>query len=111
MVHQTSSIDISKWEWRNLFGFISIIIDSMTSVFNTDASLPYNHDLFESLTVKERMKMDVEGTYVSNQAHWGSHGPRPERRVAPTTAKRFVISFIPFCPSGQGLATSLLPPL
>ncbi|KER28088.1 hypothetical protein T265_04999 [Opisthorchis viverrini] len=28
---------------------ITIIIDSMTSVFNTDASLPYNHDLFESL--------------------------------------------------------------
>ncbi|KER23118.1 hypothetical protein T265_08926 [Opisthorchis viverrini] len=24
----------------------------MTSVFNTDASLPYNHDLFESLIVK-----------------------------------------------------------
>ncbi|KER32035.1 hypothetical protein T265_01813 [Opisthorchis viverrini] len=30
-------------------GIIIIIIDSMTSVFNTDASLPYNHDLFESL--------------------------------------------------------------
>ncbi|KER26778.1 hypothetical protein T265_06059 [Opisthorchis viverrini] len=33
----------------------SIIIDSMTSVFNTDASLPYNHDLFESLIVKKRL--------------------------------------------------------
>ncbi|KER23176.1 hypothetical protein T265_08872 [Opisthorchis viverrini] len=32
------------------------IIDSMTSVFNTDASLPYNHDLFESLIVKKRVK-------------------------------------------------------
>ncbi|KER23864.1 hypothetical protein T265_08363 [Opisthorchis viverrini] len=31
-----------------------IIIDSMTSVFNTDASLPYNHDLLESLIVKKR---------------------------------------------------------
>ncbi|KAG5442591.1 hypothetical protein CSKR_113680 [Clonorchis sinensis] len=30
---------------------IIIIIDSMTSVFNTDASLPYNHDLFESLII------------------------------------------------------------
>ncbi|KER19490.1 hypothetical protein T265_11749 [Opisthorchis viverrini] len=29
--------------------FVIIIIESMTSVFNTDASLPYNHDLFESL--------------------------------------------------------------
>ncbi|GAA48716.1 hypothetical protein CLF_101948 [Clonorchis sinensis] len=42
---------------------IIIIIDSMTSVFNTDASLPYNHDLFESLIVKKRIKMDGEGTY------------------------------------------------
>ncbi|GAA52639.1 host cell factor [Clonorchis sinensis] len=41
---------------------IIIIIDSMTSVFNTDASLPYNHDLFESLIVKKRIKVDEEGT-------------------------------------------------
>ncbi|KER22167.1 hypothetical protein T265_09673 [Opisthorchis viverrini] len=42
---------------------IIIIIDSMTSVFNTDASLPYNHDLFKSLIVKKRVKVDGEGTY------------------------------------------------
>ncbi|KAG5442070.1 hypothetical protein CSKR_102838 [Clonorchis sinensis] len=30
----------------------------MTSVINTDASLPYNHDLFESLIVKKRIKID-----------------------------------------------------
>ncbi|GAA51778.1 retrovirus-related Pol polyprotein from type-1 retrotransposable element R2 [Clonorchis sinensis] len=36
--------------------FIIIIIDSMTSVFNTDASLPYNHDLFESPIVKKKNK-------------------------------------------------------
>ncbi|GAA57054.1 hypothetical protein CLF_112064 [Clonorchis sinensis] len=35
----------------------------MTSVFNTDASLPYNHGLFESPIVKKRIKMDGEGTY------------------------------------------------
>ncbi|GAA48321.1 hypothetical protein CLF_101464 [Clonorchis sinensis] len=29
----------------------------MTSVFNTDASLPYNHDLFESFIVKKRIKV------------------------------------------------------
>ncbi|KER20766.1 hypothetical protein T265_10753 [Opisthorchis viverrini] len=28
----------------------------MTTVLNTDASLPYNHDLFESLIIKKRMK-------------------------------------------------------
>ncbi|GAA50360.1 hypothetical protein CLF_104420 [Clonorchis sinensis] len=35
----------------------------MTSVFNTNALLPCNHDLFESLIVKKRIKMDGEGTY------------------------------------------------
>ncbi|GAA51155.1 hypothetical protein CLF_105655, partial [Clonorchis sinensis] len=42
---------------------VIIIIDSMPSVFNTDAPPPYNHDLFESLIVKKRIKMDGEGTY------------------------------------------------
>ncbi|KER22258.1 hypothetical protein T265_09620 [Opisthorchis viverrini] len=37
---------------------ITIIIDSMTSVFNTEASLPYNHDLFENRIVKKRVKVD-----------------------------------------------------
>ncbi|KER23322.1 hypothetical protein T265_08768 [Opisthorchis viverrini] len=36
---------------------IIIIIDSMTSVLNTNASLPYSHDLFESLIVKKRIKL------------------------------------------------------
>ncbi|GAA53872.1 ATP-dependent RNA helicase DDX1, partial [Clonorchis sinensis] len=36
--------------------FVIIIIDSMKSVFNSDASLPYNHDLFESLIVKKKIK-------------------------------------------------------
>ncbi|GAA56896.1 hypothetical protein CLF_111766 [Clonorchis sinensis] len=35
---------------------IIIIIESRTLVFNTDASLSYNHDLFESPTVKKRIK-------------------------------------------------------
>ncbi|GAA50444.1 hypothetical protein CLF_104549 [Clonorchis sinensis] len=39
-----------------------IIIDSMTSVFNANASLPQNHDLFKSLIVKKRTKVDAEGT-------------------------------------------------
>ncbi|GAA51458.1 intraflagellar transport protein 81 homolog, partial [Clonorchis sinensis] len=36
-----------------------IIADSMTSMFNTDASLPYNHDLFEILIVKKTIKVDA----------------------------------------------------
>ncbi|KER22078.1 hypothetical protein T265_09731 [Opisthorchis viverrini] len=31
----------------------------MTSVLNTNASLPYNHDLFESLIVKKRIKCEA----------------------------------------------------
>ncbi|KAG5441649.1 hypothetical protein CSKR_112016 [Clonorchis sinensis] len=38
------------------FQVVIIIIDSMTSVFNTDVPLLYNHDLFESLIVKKRIK-------------------------------------------------------
>ncbi|KAG5451728.1 hypothetical protein CSKR_102903 [Clonorchis sinensis] len=41
---------------------IIIIIISIISVFNTDALLPYNHDLFESLIVKKRIRVDREGT-------------------------------------------------
>ncbi|KER27355.1 hypothetical protein T265_05600 [Opisthorchis viverrini] len=40
-----------------------IITNSKTSAFNTDASLPYNHDLFESLFVKERIKLNGEGIW------------------------------------------------
>ncbi|GAA52017.1 oligosaccharyltransferase complex subunit gamma, partial [Clonorchis sinensis] len=43
----------------------SIIIGSTTSVFNTDASLPYNHDLFESLIVKKRIKL----TRIFSETH------------------------------------------
>ncbi|KAG5449295.1 cyclin-dependent kinase 5 [Clonorchis sinensis] len=75
----------TNFQNTKIFIFILIIIiDSITSVFNTDASLPYKHDLFETL-------------FVSNQAQWVSRGPHPGRRVAPTTPKRFMISFIPFC--------------
>ncbi|KAG5453231.1 hypothetical protein CSKR_111918 [Clonorchis sinensis] len=55
------SLDICN---HNPHRIIIIVIDSMTSVFNTDASLPYNHDLFEILIVKKRIKMDGEGTYT-----------------------------------------------
>ncbi|KER25986.1 hypothetical protein T265_06679 [Opisthorchis viverrini] len=44
---------------------IIIINDSMTSVLNTNASLPCNHDLFESLIVKKRIKILVSGPQAS----------------------------------------------
>ncbi|GAA51116.1 poly(A) polymerase, partial [Clonorchis sinensis] len=54
---------VSFGVWSVIFSSTIIIIDSMTSVFNIDASLPYNHGLFESLIVKKRIKMDGEWTY------------------------------------------------
>ncbi|KER21094.1 hypothetical protein T265_10508 [Opisthorchis viverrini] len=42
---------------------IIIIIDSMKSVFSTDALLPYSHDLFESITMKRSIRAESEGTW------------------------------------------------
>ncbi|KER28454.1 hypothetical protein T265_04683 [Opisthorchis viverrini] len=42
---------------------VGLLLLNVTSVFNADASLPYTHDLFESLIVKKRVKVDGEGTY------------------------------------------------
>ncbi|KER20754.1 hypothetical protein T265_10774 [Opisthorchis viverrini] len=42
-----------------------IIIASMTSVFNTDASLPYNHALFESLILKKRFHVSFKTVIVT----------------------------------------------
>ncbi|KER20732.1 hypothetical protein T265_10785 [Opisthorchis viverrini] len=91
-----------------IIGLLSIIIiDRMTSVFNTGASLLYNHDLFESLIVKKRAKkLTTRSPLTSDGSHilcclqpgeLGSRGPHPGRRVAPTAPKRFVISFILLC--------------
>ncbi|KER30643.1 hypothetical protein T265_02992 [Opisthorchis viverrini] len=41
-------------------GSSSSIRVNLTYVINNDASLPYNHELFESLIVKKRMGMDFE---------------------------------------------------
>ncbi|GAA53426.1 hypothetical protein CLF_110192, partial [Clonorchis sinensis] len=45
-----------------------IIIIIVTSVFNNDASLPYNRDLFAGLIVKKRMKVRMEGYTVKGIA-------------------------------------------
>ncbi|KER26350.1 hypothetical protein T265_06395 [Opisthorchis viverrini] len=92
---------------------ILLIIDNTTSVFNIDASLPYNHDLFEGIIVKKRVEVDREAKRLklttmltrclylqtlTQTAQGGSRGPHPGRRVASTAPKRFVISFISLCP-------------
>ncbi|KER32510.1 hypothetical protein T265_01388 [Opisthorchis viverrini] len=54
-------------ESTGMLHVIIIIIDSMTSVFNTDASLPYNHDLFESLIAKKRMKIFTQAIWTETE--------------------------------------------
>ncbi|KER30173.1 hypothetical protein T265_03330 [Opisthorchis viverrini] len=56
---------------------IIIIIDSMISVFNTDASLPYNRDLSEILIVKKRIKWMGEGLSASLTQSFRGHGVGP----------------------------------
>ncbi|KAG5443303.1 hypothetical protein CSKR_109065 [Clonorchis sinensis] len=65
---------------------------AMTSVFNTDASLQYNHDLFERLIVKERIKVDEEG--------------RSGKHAVPTDNTQAFRDFFHTPPPGQRLATS-----
>ncbi|GAA48026.1 innexin unc-7, partial [Clonorchis sinensis] len=48
---------ISRQAGRIVYVIIIFIIDSVKSLFNTDASLLYNHDLFEGLIVKKRTKL------------------------------------------------------
>ncbi|KER30042.1 hypothetical protein T265_13245, partial [Opisthorchis viverrini] len=61
---QSTEICFLSNSWYT-FIIIIIIIDSMTPMFNTDALLSYNHDLFESLIVKKRVKVDGEGLSAS----------------------------------------------
>ncbi|KAG5441630.1 hypothetical protein CSKR_105840 [Clonorchis sinensis] len=99
---------------------ITIIIDSMTSVFNTDSSLPYNHDLCEGLIVKKRIKKVTTGTPLT----WvGSHilqclkpgavgiTRSPSWKASSTDSTKAFRDFLHTRLPGQGWTTSLLPPL
>ncbi|KAG5454967.1 hypothetical protein CSKR_105904 [Clonorchis sinensis] len=100
--------------------YIIIIVDSMTLVFNTDASLPYNHDLFESLIVKKRIKkLTTRSPLTSVSSHimqrlqpcaariTRSPSWKASRTDSTQTFRDFSHTLLP----GQRLATSLLPPL
>ncbi|KAG5444432.1 hypothetical protein CSKR_110065 [Clonorchis sinensis] len=82
---------------------IIILIDSMTSVFNTDASLPYNHELFESLISKTRTKCPQPG------AEGITHCPSWKARSTDSTQAFRNLFHNPL--PGQRLTTSLLTPL
>ncbi|KER24757.1 hypothetical protein T265_07645 [Opisthorchis viverrini] len=91
---------------------IIIIIDSMMSVFNTDASLPYNHDLFESLIVKKRIRVNEGwpplclphselGMENSDPLSYTGECPRDTHRVSHTRGLTNTISW----PSRLGVGT------
>ncbi|KER33305.1 hypothetical protein T265_00804 [Opisthorchis viverrini] len=80
-----------------------IIIDSMTSVFNTDASLPYKHDLFESLIVKKRVKCPQPGTVGFTRS--------PSWKASSTDSTQVFCDLLHTPQPSQGLATSLFTPL
>ncbi|KER22318.1 hypothetical protein T265_09563 [Opisthorchis viverrini] len=64
---------------------VIIIIDSMTSVFNTNASVPYNHDLFESLTVQKRVKTFIQTIWIeTDNKNATDIGWQPYVVVSPT---------------------------
>ncbi|GAA47910.1 hypothetical protein CLF_100955 [Clonorchis sinensis] len=54
----TASVPQCLWRRVTIISNINIILDNITSVFNTDALLPYNYILFESPIVKNRIKMN-----------------------------------------------------
>ncbi|KAG5445367.1 hypothetical protein CSKR_104630 [Clonorchis sinensis] len=68
---------------------------------------PYEYDVRARLSDYRNKAISCG---VSNQAQWGSCGPPPERRVAPTAPKGFRnILHTPLL--DQGSATCLHPPL
>ncbi|KER19155.1 hypothetical protein T265_11974 [Opisthorchis viverrini] len=57
---------------------IIVTMNNMTSLFNTDISLPHNHDLSEGLMVKIRIKMDiVRTTIILRCSHLQTHSDNP----------------------------------
>ncbi|KAG5454227.1 hypothetical protein CSKR_111778 [Clonorchis sinensis] len=117
-------------------GIITIIIDSMTSVLNTNASLPYNHDLFESLIMKKKNKdgwggdlllpyynhseklttrspLTSVGSNILQRLQPGTLGitRSPSWKASSTDSTQAFRNFFHTLLPGQGLATSLLTPL
>ncbi|KER27964.1 LOW QUALITY PROTEIN: hypothetical protein T265_13682 [Opisthorchis viverrini] len=97
-------------------GLIIIIInDSMTSVLNTNASLPYSHDLFESLIVKKRIKTFTQAIWIETDNKNATDIVRITRSPswkASSTDSTQAFRDLPHTPlPGHGLATSLFTPL
>ncbi|GAA57131.1 hypothetical protein CLF_112218 [Clonorchis sinensis] len=58
-----------------------IIIDSMTSVFNTDDSLPYNHNLFENFMSLNKRSEKVRPEGYRDKVTYGTKGFTPICRI------------------------------
>ncbi|KER22840.1 hypothetical protein T265_09147 [Opisthorchis viverrini] len=94
--------DMKVHKTKALFKSI-IIIDSMTSVFNADASPPYNHDLFESLIVKKTITCLQPGTVRITRS--------PPWKASSTDSTQAFRDLLHNPLPSQGLATSLFTPL
>ncbi|KER27580.1 hypothetical protein T265_05397 [Opisthorchis viverrini] len=62
-----------------------VLSSSPSTVFNTDASPPYNHDLFESLIVKKRIKTFTQAIWIeTDNKNATDIGWQPYLVVSPT---------------------------
>ncbi|KER23651.1 hypothetical protein T265_08506 [Opisthorchis viverrini] len=62
----------------------------MKSMFNSDASLPYNHHLFESPILKKTIKVDGEAGYNYSQMAQNEFTDRKIRGSNPTSTSLFL---------------------
>ncbi|KER21735.1 hypothetical protein T265_15022, partial [Opisthorchis viverrini] len=68
----------------------------MTSVLNTNASLPYSHDLFESLIVKKRIKVMGWPPLCLRHSELGMENSTPSRlSIHEVTIVRILFLVIP----------------
>ncbi|KER33594.1 hypothetical protein T265_00491 [Opisthorchis viverrini] len=102
---------------------VIIIIDSMTSVFNTDASMPYSRDSFESLIVKKRVKCLQPGTVrIRRSPSWKAsstdstqafrdllHTPLPSRATMDNRSAVTLFRCLAAMPPGGSKRARILP--
>ncbi|GAA56813.1 hypothetical protein CLF_111570 [Clonorchis sinensis] len=87
---------------------IITIIESMTTVFKTDASPPYNHELFQSLTVKKRWTERglaaalLQSFHIPIQAMW----IETDNKNATDIDQRFATSLL--LPPALGMENNIL---
>ncbi|KER27847.1 hypothetical protein T265_05202 [Opisthorchis viverrini] len=84
--NEISATSLPGWSPGDLIS--AWLMTFMTSVLNTNASLPYNHDLFESLIVKKRIKTFTRAIWTETEnKNTTDIGWQPYLVVSPTRHK------------------------